>query len=274
MQMDDFILEHYISNHSDDVARFLEQYTLDEVASFLEGIQERLAVKIFKQLESLTSIKCLEKFSTEKAANILKELPLIVTSVFLRKMKKELREKVIQLIPKEKSIQISRLLRYPEDSAGGLADPQLLTILEDLTIKEALQRLTKFPESAIYYLYVVNRNHELKGVINLRELMLSEPTDNISVKMQKNIVRLSAGLNFKAVINHPGWQKFHALPVVSGSGILIGVIHYKILKQLEITSRKTRLPRQAIAAGNALGELFQIGLSGLISSATKPLKNN
>jgi hypothetical protein len=61
--------------------------------------------------------------------------------------------------------------------------------------------------------------------------------------------------------------------VVVESDILLGAIRYETLRCIEREIKKSSLPRHAIAASNALGELYQIGLSGLIRSATTPFKD-
>lgn len=273
MNTERIILDNFITRHPADAARILERLNIEETALFLKEIPAGLAVGIFKQLERYSAVKCLEMLGAEQSAAIVERLPLQVVSVFLRRVKEELREAILGLVSEEISTPLRRMLNYPADSAGALADPLVFTLPEDITIKEALQRVQKRPEKAIYYLYIVNRNQALTGVINMRELMLARPGDQLSAVMHTKVARLSAGLNFEAILNHPGWQEYHALPVVEEGDILLGAIRYETLRRIERESKKSRFPRQAIIASNALGELYQIGLSGLIRSATTPLKD-
>lgn len=273
MNSERIILENFITHHPADAARILERLKIEETALFLKEIPGDLAVGIFNQLERYTAVKCLEMLDAEQAKVIVERLPLQVVSVFLRRIKKELREAILSLASQEISIPLRRMLSYPADSAGALGDPLVLTLPDDITVKEALQRVKKRLEGALYYLYIVNRNQALSGVINMRELMLARPGDQLSSVMHTKVACLSAELNFQAILNHPGWQEYHALPVVEESGILLGAIRYETLRRIERESRKNRLPRQAIAASNALGELYQIGFSGLIRSATTPIKD-
>lgn len=272
MNTDRIILDNFIIRHPEDAARILERLKIEETALFLKEIPSELAVSIFKQLERYTAMKCLEILGAEQSATIVEKLPLQVVSVFLRRVNMELREAILILVSEEISLPLRRMLNYPADSAGALADPLVLTLPEDITIKEALQRVQKRPEKAIYYLYIVNRDQALTGVINMRELMLARPGDPLSAVMHTKVSRLSAELNFQAILNHPGWQEYHALPVVEENDVLLGAIRYETLRRIERESKKSRQQRQAIAASNALGELYQIGLSGLIRSATTPLK--
>ncbi|KAA3662106.1 MAG: magnesium transporter [Calditrichaeota bacterium] len=273
MSSDRIILENFITHHAADAARILEQLRIDETVAFLQEIPNELAMAIFNHLEHYTAVKSLELIGPEKSAAIVEKLPLQVVSVFLRRLNPELRKAILNLVTEKIAVPLRRLLGYPAESAGALADPLVLALPEDISIKEALRRVQKRPEKALYYLYILSRDHILTGVLTLRELMLARPTATISSVMHRSVVRLSAELDFGAILNHPAWQDKHALPVVDKSGILLGAIDYKTLRRIEKGSERKRLPQHALNASIALGELYTIGLSGLVRSATVPLKD-
>ena len=64
---------------------------------------------------------------------------------------------------------------------------------------------------------------------------------------------------------HPGWLEYSALPVVDRSDIFLGALFYSLVRKSDKDKTK-KIPRHAIMAGNALGELYRIGLTGLIYS--------
>jgi Mg/Co/Ni transporter MgtE len=104
--------------------------------------------------------------------------------------------------------------------------------------------------------------------------MLARPGAKLSEVMHTEISYLPADLHYQAILNHPGWQAYHAMPVVGDAGVLWGVIDYDQLRYIESMIKQKILPRQAIAASKALGELYQIGFSALIRSATTPFKSH
>jgi len=273
MNSDRIILDKFITHHPADAARILERLPIEETAAFLKEIPSDLSVAIFNQLERYTAVKSLELIGPEQAAAIVEKLPLQVVAIFLRRLNKELRTEILRLVSEESSTLLRRMLNYPADSAGALADPLVLTVPEDLAIKEALQRVQKRPQKALYYLYIINRNQILTGVLTLRELMLAPPGEHLSRVMHPSVERLSADLDFQAILNHPAWQEFHALPVVDNTGVLLGAIDYETLRRIEKGGKRKRLPRHALNASVALGELYKIGVSGLVRSATIPLKD-
>jgi len=273
MNSDLLILESFIKHHPADVARIVEQQKIEDSAALLQEIPFELAVEFFRHLESYMAVRCLEILDADRAAAIVEKLPLQVVAVFLRQVNEELRETILGLVAEETAIPLRRMLSYPQGSAGALADPQVLTLPDDIAVKEALRRVQKRPENAIYYLYLVNRNQALSGVITLRELLLGHSGEPLSAVMSAEVQWLHADLGFQAIINHPAWQEYHALPVVDDSGMLLGVVRYETLRRIEKESNKGVLPRHALTASASLGELYKIGLSSLVRSVTTPVKD-
>ena len=274
MNTDRKILDNFITRHPTEAARLLERRTIEDTAEFLKALPADLTLQLFNQFERQTALKCFKMLDTEAAAHLVKNLPRQVVSIYLRQLSEEVRESIFNLVGKETALPLRRTLHYPENCAGALADPAVLIFPEDLNTKEALTQIKKYPEKVIYYLYIVNRNQKLTGVMSIREIMSARTDIRLSNAMHSNVVSLAAGQNFQAILDHPGWQEYHALPVVDETGIFLGVIRYKTLKRIERESKRSILPSQAIATINALGELYQIGLTGLIRSATIPLKES
>lgn len=271
MDSEQLLINKFIRDHSADAALVLERLAIEEAAAFLEDIPPRLAQNIFLHLERFTAVKCLEILGTNKAAAIIESLPIEVSATFLRRMPKEMREAALQLLKKEISAPLQNILAYPEDTAGSIADPLVFTLPVDITAKEALKRVHKRPERVIYYLYIINRNQTFAGVINIRELMLAPPGAKMPEIIKTDVNYISADANLQAVSEHPGWLDFHALPVVDRDGFFIGAIQYETLLRLEQNKRKRRIPKHAITAGNALGELYRIAISGLLQSTAEGL---
>ena len=273
MTNENIILEKFINDHPADAARILERSNIKEILVFLKDISLELAVRLYNHLDRETAAQCLEELDHKKSAAIVEKLDPFFASIFLKRVNKEKQQAILNVASANTPVILGRMLDYPEDSAGALADPLVFTLTEDCTVKEALARVRKHPETSIFYLYIVNRSQRLVGVINMRELMLARSGDQISVVMQSNVVRLSARLLFQDILNHAGWQDFHALPVVDDKDMLLGVIRYKTLRRIERESKKERVPRQNVAASNALGELFRLGFTALMRSTTTQIDN-
>ena len=269
MHSEELILNKFLRDHSAEAALVLERLTIEETAAFLKETPARLAQYLFLHLERYTGSKCLEMLGTNKAASIIELLPLDVSATFMRRMSKEKREVIFQLLKKDIAAPLQNILSYPEDTAGSIADPLVFTLPANITAEEALKRMHRRPEKVIYYLYIINRNQTFAGIINISELMLAPPEARLSEIMTAGVEHISPDASLPAVLEHPGWLNYHALPVVNLEGFFIGAIQYETLLRLEQNSRKRRIPRHAIAAGNALGELYRIAIAGILQSASE-----
>jgi len=272
VNIEDLVLNEFITNHPLDAARILENHTIEDIVSFLSIIPYKLAANVLKGLEQYTATRCLEKLDYQKSATIVLSLEPHLASTLLRSIANERRNKILEFIPEEISNPIKRMLDFPSDCAAALVDLFIPKFPEDISIKEALEKLKRYKNKKLYYLYIVSREQIFLGMVTLQELFLANQDQIISSLIHPEKVSLPALLNFNAVINNPGWENYHSLPVVDNQDVLLGAIHYETIKQLGKEHKKSSLPKHAVTATNALGELYQIGISGLFKTANIPLK--
>ena len=120
------------------------------------------------------------------------------------------------------------------------------------------------PERASHFLYVLERDQTLAGVLTLRELLAAGEDAGVAGLMQRDVVCLRMGDSLASVLAHPAWKEFHTLPVIDDKGRFAGALRHKTLRQLADPGQR---PAPIDQAGTALGELYRIGLSALVNSA-------
>ena len=156
------------------------------------------------------------------------------------------------------------VLDYLEGTAGSLMDPRVFTLFEDGYAREAVKQLRKRPQHLIYYVYVLDRDQVFRGYTDLRELMLAAPNAQISSVMRTDMGQLSPRLNRAAILAHPDWHRFHALPIVDDKGVFLGALGYQTLRRLEQEEKQAPRGDSGAEAGTALAELYHIGVAGLL----------
>jgi magnesium transporter len=136
---------------------------------------------------------------------------------------------------------------------------------QDLTAEDALKLLRRTPEHALYNLYVVDRDHHLVGVLNLRELLLAGPKETLSAIMRPALYKVPADADRYSVVSNPGWKEVHSLPVVDQAGHFLGALRYRTFKHLEdeLRGEETEPGAPTVAA---LGDLFRAGIAGLVDA--------
>lgn len=254
----------FLEAHPAEAGLIVEGLPPEESAALLEEVPSHLATAVLQRMTILGGSECLARVSPERAGPILTALPLDTAASLLRCLDPQAREEVLVSLPGNVGSSLRLLLGYPEDSAGALMDPRILAVPRDLAVGEALARVRKVPRFALYYLYVVDRSQALVGVLNLRELMLAPSKASVASVMHPRVARLNARAGRAAILAHPGWRQFHALPVVDDAGAFLGVIRYETLRHLEDDAAGTQPVHQALATILTLGELCWVGLAGVL----------
>jgi magnesium transporter len=271
MNRDKELLEEFIANHTFDAARLLEQMNFEQVFSFVEKIPADLAAFLFKELDAYLAYKCLDQMAIEKSAEIIELLPVNNAASILRRMNILKRKEILEKSEKNISRMLTKMLYSAEDTAGALMDPQVPVISEELNVKEVLERIKKGNQQSLKYLYVTNPEGKLSGIVRLEDLITAESKEKITNVMNSEFPHLYSEVEVKVITDHPGWLKYSALPVLDRSGVFLGVLNQTVIKKV-VTEQTQRFPKQAVAAGNALGELYKIGLMGLLKSALSGIK--
>jgi magnesium transporter len=266
MNRDKILLEEFIVNHSADAARLLEQMTFEQTYTFIEKISTDLALILLPEMDVYLAYKCLEQMEVEKSVKIIETLPTNTSASFLRRMSKIRREEILEKSEPTTARLLAPILYHPEDTVGAFIDPQVIVVSSELNVKEAFEKVKKSKQQFLNYLYVTSPEGKLLGIVKLEDLVASESKDNINNVMNTEFPHLYSEVEAQKIADHPGWLEYSALPVLDRSGIFLGVLNYKAIKKLELDKTK-KIPKKVILAGSALGELYRIGLTGLLNSA-------
>ena len=262
----------FLKRHPLDAARMLERQQTEDCASFLEESSAPLVAQVFTIMDTVAAEQCLEHMSDERCADIISELTLEVAALYVRGMAKARKEAIVNLMPSELGDALRKILHYPAGTVGSVMDPFVVTVPEDLSVKELLKRFRNMGHHILDYVYVIDRENKLIGHVTLRDLMVADQRSLISNVLRKNNVTVFPTSTIKSVGNHPVWSEVRALPVVDDKGVFLGAIEHRTLRRLAVKELDRKDEDAVRSAGSALGELFWIGMSGLFSGAMYAVK--
>lgn len=251
----------FLESHPVDAARVMEGFGGDLASRVLSHLPIVVASPVIRALAGDVGADCLSHFDPEHGAEVLEDLDLDEAAALLRRMDEGPRDRLLGRLPSDRAALMRRVLDYPGGSAGALMDPKVLSVRDSLTAGKALAHVRAAPELALYYLYLVDEDSRLSGVVNLRELMLATPETPLAEFMATGVDRLPATADRMAILAHPGWTEYHALPVVDSDDRFVGAVRYETLRRLDGQS-KAASPTTTLAA--SLGELYWLGMSGMI----------
>ena len=162
----------------------------------------------------------------ERAADILEEMAPDEAADLLQDLPEERREELVELMQKDEAEDVEELLTYPEDSAGGIMTTDFIALAAGLTAAQAIDKLRELqPDPELtYYLYVVDAQGRLDGVISLRDLVVAKPETKLADVMDPHVLKVEATTSKEDVAALIAKYDLLALPVVEASGKLIGTV--------------------------------------------------
>jgi magnesium transporter len=200
----------------------VESLNSEVLADALEEMDPRVQVSIMRGLEPEKAADIIEEMSPDEAADLIADLPEDTASVIFRELDDDYGE------------QVKELLAHDEDEAGGLMTTEFVALPPDKTIVEALAYLKQNAEKidVIYYIYVVNHESELLGVITLKELLTNEIFTPLSQIMTTRLITARLDDAADTVADLLGKYGFRAIPVVDEQNRLQGVIRFKTILEI------------------------------------------
>jgi len=254
----------FLGSHPARAAMALEQMPSDSAATVLGEIPPRTAAGVLREMTPPQAAACLSYLATEKAAGIIAETVAHDAAPVVRSLDPQVRDGLLALLPSATREQLRRMLAFRDGTAGAVMDPSVFQVPENIMVADARTRLRSAARDLLYYVYVTDDKHRLAGVLDIPELMLARARDPVSAAMHRDVESISALMPVALVRAHPGWHHFHAMPVVDEEGRLLGAIRYQTLRRLE-REASGRAPDPSLLTARALGELFQLGATGVVA---------
>jgi magnesium transporter len=205
------LLYEFNSEESKYVMDLLDIETQAEIISDLDGDTRKKFLKVYPPSEI---INFLNQLASDDTADILNELPI-----------KE-REQVLSGLEPELKVQVTELLRYEENVAGGLMAKELIKARYNWSVVQCVEEIRKQAENVdkFYTVYVVDENDKLLGRVALQDLILSDARTLVADIYEKDIVSVETYLEDREVAEIMRKYDLESVGVVNVQGQLVGRI--------------------------------------------------
>ncbi len=223
-------------NSVQDAITILEQLKQDEQVEVFDELDVEDQAELLPRLHPETAAEIVAELDSEGQANIAERVDDRTLSRILDEMEPDDAADVIGELPKERQQRVLAnmeeaddvrpLLIHPDESAGGLMTTSFLTLRPGMTAQEAIDALREWnPDDEMpYYLFVVDRERRLVGVVSLRQLLVASPMRLIGEIMDPDVISVPAGTDQEEVANLMKKYDLLALPVVDAQNRLLGII--------------------------------------------------
>lgn len=212
--------------HPADIAEIISQVSRKEGATFFKDLDLETAAEALSELQPEIQTAIITGMDAEKAADIIEEMPPDEAADVLSDLPVDKAKEILEHIEKEEAEDIQELLSHEEDTAGGLMTNEFIAYPPEITVREAIDRFKKDAEEieAVYYIYVIDENEKLIGVMSLRDLLLASLDSKLSDIMETRIKTVTPGTDEDEVAEIISKYNIVALPVVDNEGIMLGIV--------------------------------------------------
>lgn len=258
------ICNEFMRTHPVAAARLLEQMPAGQVSAFMETADSGSGARTVEHMNLERAADCIGEMNLDAAIGLIAELHPDAQVSVLRLMPAKTRAPLIEGLPEEISEPLKRMLRYPKGTVGELMDPFVFTVPEDILVQEALKRARAAKLEMPFYVYVLDRNQRLVGVVSLKNLIRTKRNNPVSSVIHHELVSLNAASAQADMLKSPHWREFHILPVTDDDGLFQGVVRYQTIARLREELGGESGNDDILETALALGELYWIGLSGVV----------
>lgn len=222
------VLQELEGMHPADIAELFQHLNLKQAEWVFELIPNREEkADILMELDEEDRKKLMEGMDPEQIGHYIDLLDTDDAVDLIQELDEEDREEVIQNIGDvEQAGDIVDLLQYDEDTAGGLMGTELISVNENLSMPDCLKEMRRQAEDLddIYYVYVVDDDNRLKGVLPLKKMITHPSVSKIKHVMEDNPVVVKVDMPIDEVAIDFEKYDLVAMPVVDSIGRLMGQI--------------------------------------------------
>ena len=224
---DKSILETFSNYHHADIAEIIEELNSEEATYIIKLLDSEKTSDVLMELDDDYREKILKNLSIKEIAEEVEELDSDDATDIISELPEEKQKKVIsRIIDAEHKADIKELLKYDEDSAGGLMAKELIKVNENWTVTRCVKEMRSQASEVtrVHSVYVVDNDDILLGRLSLKDLLVANPKTKIRSIYKKNVDHVYDTDSAESVASTMQKYDLGAIPVVNKKKKLLGRI--------------------------------------------------
>jgi Mg2+ transporter MgtE len=212
--------------HPADVADILEVISPSQRARVFEHLENTQAAEAVAALEDEYQVDVIDDLGNQRAADLLEIMDPDDAADIIGDLPYDKAETLLRLMGVKESRSIRSVLGYKEKTAGGIMTPEVTTVTEDMTVQEVIEFLRgeAAEHEIVYYIFVVEGDRKLAGVVSLRDLIMASPDTKVTELSNRDVIAAGADDDQEDVAETMSKYDLLALPVLDETGKLLGIV--------------------------------------------------
>jgi magnesium transporter len=212
-----------------ELAVFADTLPADQVAELIEGLAPVDAAAVFKRLRPDSAADVLDRLAEETFSKLVPQLDPGPVAAILARLDSDRRNNRLQALSESHSKEITQLMTYTSDSAGGMMDPRVTTFRPSSTVNEVIKRIRSLRSKRISDVFLIDEDGKLVGAVSLQDLVLAQSSDTLDELVGKQPVSVQATASREQVLEVFALSKAPSVPVTDFEGRVVGVIRHESL---------------------------------------------
>ncbi|HUJ19187.1 MAG TPA: CBS domain-containing protein [Nitrospirota bacterium] len=212
--------------HPADLAQIISEVSQKERSALFGSLDVDTAAEALHELEPQVQADIIDDLSKERASDILERMPPDEAADVLGDLPEAKAQELIGLMEKEEAEDVQELLEHEEDTAGGLMTTEYLAFPPGMTVGDAVTELRlEAPDvESVYYLYVLDDQERLLGVVSLKSLILASAQTRLEEIMKAPVKTLPLDAGEEDVAEFISKYNLLAAPVVDENMAMRGIV--------------------------------------------------
>lgn len=212
--------------HPMDIAYAMRELEGDEREAVFALLDADDAGIVLEEVDEEIGADLAEATPDAELAEIIDAMPPDVGSNVVSMLDDERQHRVLEHIPREEAAELKQLMQFDQDTAGGLMTPDLLMAPTDLTAAQVETHLRNrhIPPDTLSYIYVIDNERRLMGVISMPELITAAPDAVLGDVMVRDVVSISPHADREEVVQLVDKYDLLGVPVVDENHRLLGMV--------------------------------------------------
>lgn len=209
-----------------DLAQVYLALPADRRCRLLHHLQKEEIAALLEELDLHHQAELIDKLGTHQAAEILRRMSPDDLADLLRRLSAENAAAILATMDAAYAVRVRQLMGYARETAGAIMTDRFVWIKPDMTVREAFDKLRQFADVAeiLNYLYVVDPDKRLVGVVSIRDLLQAGEETPIADIMVERVISVPVDMDQEEVARVIERYDFVAVPVVDREGRLLGVV--------------------------------------------------
>ena len=211
------------SLHPADLAELVLLFDEDERVTLLDRLPTDVVGQLFEFAEDDELRNLIRGVGVQDLPAVLEDVDDDVAADVIQQLLPA--EQMETLAALDRGEEVAELMRYGDESAGGIMSRGFVALNEGLSVQQAIDyfRVLRPPTDRAYYLYVIDDERRLQGTVSVRDLLVSSPNTTLSEITQRDVHAVAVGTDQEEVAQTLQKYNLMAVPVVDDDGRLEGV---------------------------------------------------